>query len=159
MVYPLCVGLTFQSFHHRYYALLTLCFSSLRLLPSNRLLSPLVDFCLLRVLPGGVEGGNHGLYFRHDIRVVIVACLREVFQLLQELRHGELHGLADENLLVLGLRQTLLAHELLLVELLAGAQSSVFDLDTDVWGESRELDEITRKRVKIVLKISIAKLL
>ena len=134
MVYPLCVGLTFQSFHHRYHTLLTFCFPSLplRLLPSNRLLSPFVDFCLLRVFPGGVEGGKHGLYFRHDIRVVIVACLHEVFQLVQELRHGELHGLADENLLVLSLRQTLLAHELLLVELLAGAQSRVFDLDIDV---------------------------
>lgn len=83
----------------------------------------------------------------------------EVLQFGEELRNGELHGLANKDFLVLGLRETLLAHELLLVELLAGVQSRLFNPDIDVWGESGELDEVMYKRVKIVLKSSITKLL
>ncbi len=54
----------------------------------------------------------------------------------------DLQRRADEDLAVVGLAQTFLVHQDLLVELLAGAQSGELDLDIPVRDEAGQLDEV-----------------
>ena len=99
---------------------------------------------------GGVIGAHHGLDVIADgLFPVRVGVFHEVFQVLQELVVVEGDGLADVDELVVGLGEALLGHEFLFVELLAGAETSIFDLNVHIRLQARKADHVAGQSVDL----------
>ena len=96
-----------------------------------------------------VEGTDHLLNHFHDVLAVVVGRDHQLFQIVQELVLVELDRVADVDQVVVGLLKALFRHELLLIELLAGAQARVLDLDVHVRLEAGELDQVPRQGVDL----------
>ena len=97
----------------------------------------------------GVIGVDHVGYLFADFFVVVIGRLHEVRQLFKELVLIKGNGAADVDELVLGLLQALFGHELLLIELLAGAEAGVFDFDIHVGLEAGEADQVAGQGVDL----------
>lgn len=87
-------------------------------------------------------GGDQGHEAVADVGAVVVGRVHEGHQVDEEAVVVEGDGAADVDELVLRLPEALLRHELLLVELLAGTQARVGDLDVHAGAEARQLDEV-----------------
>ncbi len=88
---------------------------------------------------------DHLLYIGSDIILVRVGCIREPFQLIKERVRIKRNRLPDVDEIIFGLLETLLRHELLLVELLSRAKTGVLDLDVDVRLVAGQADQVLRE--------------
>ena len=94
-------------------------------------------------------GVDHAGHEALDIAAVCVGRVHEVVEIVKEAVDVELKRTADVNLRIFRLLEAFLGHELLFVELLAGAKAGVFDLDVHIRFETGEADEVARKRVDL----------
>jgi len=78
-----------------------------------------------------------------------VGGFHEGFQLTQELVVVEGNGLADVDELVVGLGEAFLGHEFFLIELLAGAEAGIDDLDVHIRLEAGEADHVAGQGVDL----------
>ena len=94
-----------------------------------------------------VIGADDFADYLSDIILIGVRRFHEVFELSEELVRVERDGAADMDEVVFGLSESFLSHELFLVELLAGAEARIDDLDVDVGLEAAELYEVAGEGV------------
>ena len=98
----------------------------------------------------GVVGTDDLLYAVADgFFAVGVGGFHEGFQLTQELVVVEGDGLADVDELVVGLGEAFFGHELFLIELLAGAEAGILDLDIHIRLEAGEADHVAGQGVDL----------
>ena len=78
-----------------------------------------------------------------------VGGFHEGFQLTQELVVVEGDGLADVDELVVGLGEALLGHELLFIELLAGSEAGIDDLDVHIRLQAGKADHVAGQGIDL----------
>ena len=105
------------------------------------------DYCLGAVGVVGAHYGSHAVADR--LFPVGVGVFHEAFQVFQELVVVEGDGLADVDELIIRLREAFLGHKLFFIELLAGAEAGVFDLDVHIGLEAGEADHIAGQGVDL----------
>ena len=99
---------------------------------------------------GGMVRRHDLFYPAADVLFVVPVCrVHQAPQLRQEHVGVEGDGIADEYELVLRLLQAFFGHKLFLVQLLAGTEAGVRDLDVDVGLVARELDQVAGKGVDL----------
>ena len=98
----------------------------------------------------GVVGAHDLLYAVADgFFAVGVGGFHESVQVFQELVVVEGYGAADVDELVVGLGEAFLGHEFFLIELLAGAEAGIDDLDIHIRLEAGEADHVAGQGVDL----------
>jgi len=105
------------------------------------------DYCLGAVGVVGAHYGSHAVADR--LFPVGVGVFHEAFQVFQELVVVEGDGLADVDELIIRLREAFLGHKLFFIELLAGAEAGVFDLDVHIRLQAGEADHVAGQGVDL----------
>ena len=93
-----------------------------------------------------------GCKLHHKLAYIVGIGIRALHQLLypSEKHIGvKVYRMADIDKVVRGLFQSLFRHELLLIELFAGAQPGILYFYIHIGAETGELDEVARKRVDL----------
>ena len=99
---------------------------------------------------GRLIGRDHAFDLRTEFLFVSgVGHLHEHLQLSEKNIRIEPDRAADVDQLVRRCAQALLRHQLFFIQLLAGAQARILDFDIHVGAQTRELDQISRKRVDL----------
>ena len=98
----------------------------------------------------GVVGAHDLLHaFADGFFPIRVGGFHEGFQLTQELVVVEGDGAADVDELVVGLGEALLGHELFFIELLAGAEAGIDNLDVHIRFQAGEADHVAGQGVDL----------
>ena len=94
-------------------------------------------------------GADHALHVVADVVLVFIRGFHEAADAGQEGVLVEGDGLSNEDQVIVGLSEAFFRHELLFVELLAGTEAGVFDLDVDVRLKAAEFNEVPGEGVDL----------